>query len=80
MVWIKIPKEHHPIFLDALPDDPRIEPKQMFGAIAVMVNGQMMGGLWAHSFMVRVGEADYAAALALGGRPFDPMGLSLIHI
>lgn len=74
MAWTKIPKEHHPIFLAALPDDERIVPKVMFGSIAAMVNGNMMGSLWAHSFAVRVGEADYREALALGGQPFDPMG------
>lgn len=74
MAWIKIPKEHHPIFLELLPDDPRIETKAMFGGLASMVNGHMMGGLFAHSMIVRVGEADYAAAVALGAEPFDPMG------
>lgn len=74
MAWIKIPKEHHPIFLELLPSDPRIETKAMFGAIAAMVNGRMMGGLFAHSMIVRLAEADYARAMALGAEPFDPMG------
>lgn len=74
MAWIKIPKEHHPIFLDALPLDDRLDTKTMFGSVVAMVNGWMMGGLWAHTFMVRVGPADYEEGLALGGDPFDPMG------
>lgn len=74
MAWIKIPKEHHPIFLELLPSDPRIETKAMFGAIAAMVNGRMMGGLFAHSMIVRLAQTDYARAVALGAEPFDPMG------
>ena len=31
MAWTKIPKEHHPIFFDAVPDDPRVETIKMFG-------------------------------------------------
>jgi TfoX/Sxy family transcriptional regulator of competence genes len=75
MAWVKIPAEHHPIFLAALPSDPRVSTLQMFGGIAAKVNGHMMAGLFGRSAMVRLSKADQDAALALdGAAPFDPMG------
>ncbi len=35
MGWIKVPAENHPIFLSALPRDPRVETLKMFGGIAI---------------------------------------------
>ncbi len=75
MGWQKIPVEHHPLFLAALPDDPRSSSVTMFGGVAGMVNGNMYGGLWADTVMVRLDEAEQKRVLALpGGKPFDPMG------
>jgi TfoX/Sxy family transcriptional regulator of competence genes len=75
MAWVKIPAEHHPIFLAALPSDPRVSTLQMFGGIAAKVNGHMMAGLFGRSAMVRLSKPDQQAALALdGAEPFDPMG------
>jgi len=75
MAWIKIPKENHPLFYARLPRDPRVHTLQMFGAAAAKANGHLFGGLFARSFMVKLGSADYAAALSLdGAAPFDPMG------
>ncbi len=74
MAWVKIPKEHHPLFLEALPDDPRLVTIPMFGSICATVNGNMLGGLWARSVMVKLSPADQHKALALGAVPFDPMG------
>lgn len=75
MAWVKIPQEHHPLFLAALPRDPAIETIRMFGGIAAMVNGNMFGGLFGRSVLVRVNAADQATVLAMdGGAPFDPMG------
>jgi TfoX/Sxy family transcriptional regulator of competence genes len=75
MAWVKIPPEHHPLFLAALPRDPRVSTVQMFGGIAAKVNGHMFGALFARSAMVRLSPDDCAAALALdGAEPFDPMG------
>src|SRR5215470_1399282 len=75
MAWVKIPLEHHPLFLAALPRDPRVSTVQMFGGIAAKVNGHMLGGLFARSTMVRLSATDREAALALdGAAPFDPMG------
>jgi TfoX/Sxy family transcriptional regulator of competence genes len=75
MVWVKVPAEHRPIFLDALPKDPRIERLNMFGGIAAKVNGHLFAGLFGRSTIVQLPEPDRAEALALeGAGPFDPMG------
>lgn len=75
MVWVKVPAEHHPLFLAALPKDKRITTLQMFGGIAAMLNGNLFGGLFGRSIIVRVSNADRVEALALDGTaPFDPMG------
>lgn len=75
MAWVKIPAEHHPLFLAALPKDRRVSTIQMFGGIAAKANGYMFGGLFARSAIVRLSAADQRTALALdGAAPFDPMG------
>ena len=75
MAWVPVPKEHHPIFLDALPKDPRVETMKMFGGIAAKVNGNIFAGLFGRSTMIWLPEGERAEALALeGAAPFDPMG------
>src|SRR4051794_29539185 len=75
MAWVKIPAEHHPLFLAALPKDPGVSTIQMFGGIGAKLNGYMFGGLFARSAIVRLSAADQRTALALdGAAPFDPMG------
>jgi len=75
MAWIKIPADNHPLFLDALPKDPRISTRKMFGGLAGMVNGNMFSGLFARSAVVKLSQADQQEALALDGSTvFDPMG------
>jgi len=75
MAWVKVPVEHHPIFLDALPKDRRIDRINMFGGIAAKVNGHIFAGLFGRSTIVQLPEPDRAEALALeGAGPFDPMG------
>ncbi|HEY5948075.1 MAG TPA: TfoX/Sxy family protein [Kofleriaceae bacterium] len=72
---MKIPKENHPLLLAALPKDPRVRTLQMFGAVAATVNGNLFGGLFARSAIVKLGDEDLREALALdGAEPFDPMG------
>ena len=44
MAWIKVPPEHRPIFLAALPSDPRVETMKRFGRIAAKVNGHVFAG------------------------------------
>src|SRR5256885_14290448 len=75
MPWTRIPPEHHPLFLAALPKDSRVETLRMFGGIAARVNGNIFAGLFGRSTMVWLPEAERAEALALeGAAPFDPMG------
>jgi len=75
MAWVKIPKEHHPLFVAALPKDPRVKTIAMFGGLAGTVNGNMFGALFGRSIMVKLGDADRAEAMKLDGtEPFDPMG------
>jgi hypothetical protein len=75
MAWIKVPREHHPLFYAALPKDPRVETQLMFGGVAAKVHGHIFAGLFGRSAIVLLDEADRAEALALDGAgPFDPMG------
>jgi hypothetical protein len=75
MAWVKVPPQHHPVFHAALPNDPRVETKPMFGGIAAKVNGHVFAGLFGRSAMIWLPEPDRAEALALpGAAPFDPMG------
>ncbi len=75
MAWVKIPPEHHPLFIAALPDDPRVETMKMFGGVAAKVNGHIFAGLFGRSAMLWLPEAERAKALALpGASMFDPMG------
>src|SRR5689334_4988759 len=75
MPWVKVPPEHHPIFLAALPKDPRVETMKMFGGIAAKTKGNIFAGLFGRSTMIWLPESERAEALALkGAAPFDPMG------
>lgn len=75
MAWVKIPAENHPLFLDAVPADRRVTTVKMFGGICGMVNGNMFGGLFARSVIVRLSPEDQKRAMKLDGtQPFDPMG------
>jgi len=63
------------VLMAALPRDPRVETIKMFGAIAGLVNGNMFGGLFAKSAVVKLNDTDRAEALKLDGAElFDPMG------
>lgn len=75
MAWVKVPPGNHPIFRAALPDDRRVETKQMFGGVAAKVNGNLFAGLFGRSTMIWLPEDERPEALALEGASlFDPMG------
>jgi hypothetical protein len=75
MAWTKVPPEHHPLFLAALPKDPRVQTMRMFGGVAARVNGHIFAGLFGRSTMLLLAEPERAKALALEGAGlFDPMG------
>lgn len=75
MAWVKIPKEHHPLFLEVVPAAPDVSTINMFGGLAATVNGHIAGGLFGRSMMVRLSPAHFQEALAIEGASiFDPMG------
>lgn len=75
MAWIKVPDEHRPLFLAAIPKDKRVQTMPMFGGLAAKVNGHIFAGLFGRSAIVRLSPADEPVALALDGAGwFEPMG------
>lgn len=53
---------------------PNAEPRKMFGYPALFVGGNLATGLFADTWMVRLGPADLEALLAMpGAGPFSPM-------
>ena len=72
--WRKSPPALVARFQAMLPDDPRIERKQMFGYPAAFLNGNLFTGLHQESLMVRLSEDDRALAhSAFGATMFEPM-------
>lgn len=69
MAWRKSPPELCDLFTESIPG----EPRQMFGHPACFAQGKLFMGLHQESFLVRLGEADRGAVLALGGETFSPM-------
>lgn len=75
MAWVKVPPEHRPLFLAALPDDPGVETKQMFGGVVAQINGHSFAALFGRSVAVTLLEPARGEALVLDGASyFDPMG------
>lgn len=58
MAWRKSPPALVELFGAVLPDDPRVERRQMFGYPAAFVNGNMFAGLHQESFILRLSEKD----------------------
>ena len=53
---------------------PDVQRRKMFGYPALFVDGNLVTGLFADSWMIRLGEADLASLLELpGATPFSPM-------
>ena len=74
MAWTKSPPSLIALFDDALPADPRVERRKMFGYPCAFVGGQMFSGLFQDEMMVRLSPDDRAEALALSdARVFEPM-------
>lgn len=74
MAWRKSPAALVALFDEAVPDDPRVARKQMFGYPAAFVNGNLFIGLHQENFIVRLSPADRVAFdKAYGARPFEPM-------
>ena len=74
MEWQKSPAALIDTFHQALPDDPRVERKKMFGYPSAFVGGHMVCGLFRDSVIVRLPEPERATLLALdGAHTFEPM-------
>lgn len=72
--WRKSPSALIEFFDKALPDDPRVERRRMFGYPCAFVNGQLFTGLHQDSMIVRLGEAERAELLREAGAAiFEPM-------
>ena len=60
-------------FTAALPHDPRVERRHMFGCPCAFVQGNMFAGVYAANLFVRLPEPRRTEALgAPGARPFEP--------
>ena len=71
--WRKPSQSLIDLFMSAIPQQPEIEHRKMFGFPAAFVNGNMFAGLHQEDFMVRLSEDDRAEAGRLWGvGPFEP--------
>ena len=60
-------------FRSAVPDDPRVAVKPMFGNLGAFVNGNMFMGLFGSDVGVKLAPADAADLMAIeGAGPFGP--------
>lgn len=59
-------------FRAAVPDDPRIEIRPMFGNLGAFVGGNMFAGLFGSQLGVKLPEVELAEARAAGGGDFGP--------
>jgi TfoX/Sxy family transcriptional regulator of competence genes len=74
MPWKNSPQALIDAFAAALPNDPRIDRRQMFGYPCAFVQGNMFTGLHEHRLLVRLPEAQRAELLQqAGATPFEPM-------
>jgi TfoX/Sxy family transcriptional regulator of competence genes len=58
MTWRKSPEQLVEAFSAALPDDPRVERRKMFGYQCAFVNGNMFCGLHQENLVVRLPEEE----------------------
>jgi len=73
--WKKSSPKLVEAFAAALPDDPRVERRSMFGYPCAFTGGNMFAGLHEERLVVRLGEKERAMLRALpGALPFEPMG------
>ncbi len=74
MEWQKSPETLVQTFTAALPDDPRIERRKVFGYPCAFVGGNMFAGLHAASIMVRLpGDAREKLLAEPGASIFEHM-------
>ena len=67
-------QESRDFFEAALPHDPRVAARPMFGNLAGFVNGNMFMGLYGDDLFVRLSEEDRVELLGeAGASEFEPM-------
>lgn len=73
-VWRKSPDDLIALFHAALPDDPSVQRRKMFGYPSAFVGGNLFAGLHQENVIVRLAEKDRVAAIGKqGARLFEPM-------
>lgn len=73
MKWKSVPEANRQAFDAALPEEPDIERRSMFGCPAAFVNGNLFAGAHQNRINLRLDEPTRAACLADGFDPFEPM-------
>ncbi len=74
MAWRKPPAELVDLFLSLVPDNPEVDVRAMFGSPCFFCRGNLFAGVHQEDLMVRLGDDERAALLALpGARQFEPM-------
>ena len=74
MAWRKSPPALIELFDAALPEDPRVERRQMFGYPAAFAGGNMFAGLFEDKCVLRLAEAEREALRSKHGAVgFEPM-------
>ena len=73
MNWRKAPETVIQAFDAALPDDPAVQRRKMFGYPCAFVNGNMFAGLHQENIAVRLPEKRRSEAIASGVQQFEPM-------
>src|SRR5260221_13681700 len=71
--WKKSPQSLIDTFAAALPDDPRLERRAMFGYPCTFVGGNMCTGLHQEDMIVRLDEEEREKLVRGGARIFEPM-------
>jgi TfoX/Sxy family transcriptional regulator of competence genes len=72
--WKKSPPELIAAFEKAVPKDPRVVKKPMFGYPALFLNGHMFAGTFQDKIVARLAEKDRGALLTeKGAAPFEPV-------
>jgi TfoX/Sxy family transcriptional regulator of competence genes len=73
-VFAKTSPELAALFDAALPDDPVVVRKKVFGNPSAVVNGNMFAGVRGTRLLVRLPQAQLDELLALpGAEPFEPL-------
>lgn len=74
MKFDKAPADGLALFARAIPADPRVERRKMFGYDAAFINGHMFAGTWATGVIVKLPIDEVRAQILEGAQAFDPMG------